>query len=220
MLKNPWSEHVTPSENYNPVWTGIPNSQPSSRPSQKRAFGDLKALQTDETFSAGPSSSSTPDPDKAKFYIFYDKELAHEKSKQLDKKRSILSYHVPPLRRDPSSREMTQNKKESPKYCFGCEKALVYRLFTETLKIKRKVEEVKYRSKDDKLKYNLKLRRGTTPVHAYWPTKTWDADHWPLLPNTKLQEKLNFTNQSEDVLQHALKKQKDARCDIQMFSRC
>lgn len=87
----------------------------------------------------------------------------------------------------------------------------MYKLFTETLKIKREVEEAKYRSKDNHLKYNLKVRKGTTPVHAYWPTKTWDADHWPLLSSTKAEEKLRLTNQSEKVLEKTMKKQ--VRCN-------
>ena len=90
----------------------------------------------------------------------------------------------------------------------------MYKLFTQTLKIKREVEQAKYRSKDNWLKYNLTNRKGTAPVHAYWPNKTSDVDHWPVLSSTKAQAKLKYTRQTKNVLGQATKKQVSFVCPM------
>jgi hypothetical protein len=102
MLKNPWSEHVTPSENYNPVWTGIPQSKPSSWPYLRPTTADGKDI------TRSPSSlSSTPGDSEANYYIYYDKPLLHGKCEgkgrhDAEKRRKMsksnprqVSYHPP-----------------------------------------------------------------------------------------------------------------------------
>lgn len=84
-------------------------------------------------------------------------------------------------------------------YCFPCERALQYKLFTKTLQIKRAEDEAKYRSKDPWEK--RKLRRGTSPVHSYHPMQTCDDDYWPKQGKRQAKEKLEVYDRRKDALE-------------------
>lgn len=122
MLKNPWSGHVTPLENYNPVWTGIQSSRPSSRPSsQRKVLGDIRTSKEEGNISGGSSSSSTPKSGKPKFYIFYDKELSHEKCNDKCKPdvANRRTLYEPSSTRDPRQGSQTTSKSQDPSSMHG-----------------------------------------------------------------------------------------------------
>lgn len=84
-------------------------------------------------------------------------------------------------------------------YCFPCERALQYKLFTKTLQIKRTEDEAKYRTKDPWEK--RKLRRGTSPVHSYHPMQSCDDDYWPKQGKSQAKDKLEIYDRRKDALE-------------------
>ncbi|CAM6102135.1 unnamed protein product [Calypogeia fissa] len=219
MQRNLWSSNLysaKPSEFYNPIWTGIPMEEYNPRLTQHFISGDIERKKKKEEprpygsfyladrMMLDPSPSPTPTVSRMLSKVGKEKaaEREEEEEKKKGKKKEKPHYML-------HAKCWKKSKHIWPllNYCLPCERVLQYKIFTKTLQIKRADDEAKYRSKDPW--GPKKVRRGTSPVHAYHPMQTCDDDYWPKQSKFQAKEKLEIYDRRKDALE-AKKQEEEA----------